>query len=481
MSDLWLHIKKLNNVEGIVYTNHPTIMNSLYNFFNVFAEGYRFMPKYKAGVWDGKIPFLKRNGTFPLGLARHVYRFCQQDGLEIIVDPQITNKNEIDEDHFNTIIDKWMTEEINPRDYQLEGSIKACIYQRGILEHATSAGKSLTMSIICMYNIITDNCKKILVLVPSLGLVEQLSNDFIEYGVPPDWIGKFSGLEKNTEEKIIISTWQSMHKQGELIKEFEGIIGDECHSQKANVVRSIAERAVNCKLRIGCTGSMPDEKSNKWLIEGTFGPVLHQVTAKFLIDHEYAADIRVRVPFIIYPDEIKEKLKGIPYDMEKKWLEECPARNKLIKKLTEKHVEKGHNILILADHLDHIDTIEALINEIPGAKVYKVTGEVDAREREKLRKFTNENEKVVLVASYGVFSTGISIKRLHAITFASAGKSKIKTMQSIGRGMRLHKDKDHVVLYDIGDDLKYSKKHLLHRVTIYEKSQFNFDMFEVKF
>jgi superfamily II DNA or RNA helicase len=472
----WVHIKKLDNTYGMVSTNHPTIMTSLYNFMTTYAFNYKFMPKYKAGLWDGKIHFMEKNGKFALGLVRHIYRFILQDGLEIIIDDEITFKNEITLEDLFEKSNEWLADGWIPKEHQYEGALKSLNYRNGIIEHATSSGKSLTIALICMYSLMTKMCKKILIIVPTVGLVEQMKNDFLEYGVPEEYIGKFYGLEKETEQPIIISTWQSMCKQTEIIEEFDAIIGDEAHTQKANVCRTVAERAVNAKIRIGCTGTMPEEKCNRWLVEGLFGPVLHQVTAKYLIDNDYASDIHIKIPFIEYPESIVKKLKGLEYDDEKKWLEGCDQRNEIIKKITQKHVVKDHNILILVDHIDHAKKIVEKIKQIESADLHVVTGEVNPEKREAIRNYTNNNKKVVLVATYGVFSTGISIKRLHSIIFASAGKSKIKTMQSVGRGMRMHHEKTHLILYDIGDALPFSEKHLKARIQMYDKAEFKVDM-----
>lgn len=472
----WFYIKKIDNVWGTVSTNHPTIMSTLYNFMSVYAENYRFMPSYKAGIWDGKIHFMDKSGKFLLGLSRHIFRFVQQDGIEIIIDEDITFKNELTEEEILDVCNSWISDGFVPREHQFDGAIKALTYKKGILEHATSAGKSLTMSIICMHLIIKKISEKILIIVPSIGLVEQLFNDFVEYGVPEEYIGKFHGTQKDFEQKIIISTWQSMHKQTEFIKDFTTIIGDEAHTQKANVIRTIAESANSAEYRIGCTGTMPDEKSNKWLIEGIFGPVIHQVTAKYLIDNQFASDIQIKIPFIEYPEDTVKNLKGLPFDEEKKWLETCDKRNTIIQRITEKHIEKDHNMLILVDHLDHARVLYEKIKCSKGADVHVITGEVSAEKREKIRQYTNTHKKVVIIATYGVFSTGISIKRLHGIIFASAGKSKIKTLQSVGRGMRLHHEKTVLMLYDIGDALYYSEKHLKIRIAMYDKAEFKIDM-----
>jgi superfamily II DNA or RNA helicase len=479
MSDYWFKITKLNNVYAHASTNHPSLMRDLYLFLYVYVEGYRFMPKYKAGIWDGRVPFMEKNGNFQIGLIRYIYEFVKQDGLKIHIDPSLLERIDGVQDDLADVTNEWMSDEFVPRDYQFEGAVKALFYKRGILEHATSAGKSLTMSIMIMYALKKKLASKVLILVPGIGLVKQLTSDFQEYGVPPDLIGQYYGLQKDTDNPIIISTWQSMCVQPELTQTFDMIIVDETHGLKGNVVRSVAENAINANIRIGVTGTMPENKDSQYAIEGALGPVLHKITAKQLIEQKHASDIIIKVPFINYPKSIAKELKGITYDMEKKWLEEYDQRNSVIKVIANKHLEKGQNLLVLVDHISHGEALVQKMNELEGVETFFVTGDTHPDERERIRKYTNDHEKVVIVATYGVFSTGISIKRLHSVIFASAGKSKIRVLQSIGRGLRLHKDKKKLILYDIGDSLTYSEKHLRSRIAIYDKAEFSVDAFEI--
>ncbi len=435
------------------------------------------MPKYKMGVWDGKVHFMDRSGKFPIGLLKHVYKFIQQDNINIQIDPKLMER--YDANDLAEITNQWMSDTYVPYHHQFEGALRALKFQNCILEHATSSGKSLTMSMMIMYNLIKKRCKKVLVLVPGIGLVKQLTSDFSDYGVPPDWVGQFYGLQKDTEEPIIISTWQSMAKQQDLVKEFDMIICDETHNLNSGTIRSVAENAVNAFIRIGCTGTMPDDKAARMQIEGVLGPVVHQVTARELIDAKQASDISIKIPFITYPEEISKKLKGVTYDVEKSWLEQCNQRNEIIKRIVTKHHDVDQNALILVEHIAHADELMKKFEKIEGIHSFLITGDTHPNERERLRKFTNENKKVVIVATYGVLSVGVSIKRLHTVIFASAGKSKIRTLQSIGRGLRLHSEKRKLILYDIGDNLHYSEKHLQTRIDIYDKAQFELDVFEI--
>lgn len=474
----FLKIIKLNNVYGKVITNNPFIVKDLYNYFSMFVKDHWFQPKVKAGTWDGKIHLVWKNGTFPLGLYSEVLQFVKRNDLTIKVDKKLKNKTEIK--NFNDITLSWLNSEWIPRTYQVEGALKAIRNRRCILEHATGSGKSLTLALTMMYFFITEECKKTLILVPSLGLIEQMKSDLISYGVPEEWIGKFNKDVKNRSHPIIISTWQSMCKQKKLTSQFDLLITDECHSLRGDVVRSVSENAINADIRIGCTGTMPDFKTDKYQVISTLGPILHIVKAKKLIEKGYISDIKIKLYHLNYPDELKKELKGADYTLEKEFIENYSPRNNVIKFITHKHVEKDHNILILATKLDHLDRIKEKLETDKMIKhIFLINGETPADEREKIRKFTNENKGVVIVASSGVFSTGISIKRLHSVIFASAGKSKRVTIQSIGRGLRLHREKKKLMLYDISDSFKYSEKHLEERVAMYTDAEFDLDMKEI--
>jgi len=479
MDKKYLKIKKLNNVNARIITNHPFIMNDVINHFSVYIENYWFQPKVKAGLWDGKIRFVNKDGTFPIGLLKQVYNFVKSDELDIQLDKDLVKYSSLD--NFDNILESWLSSEWIPRTHQIDGAKKIIKYRRGILEHATSSGKSLTIAIIAMHFLLTKEINKVLILVPTLGLIEQMRSDLISYGIKEDMIGRFNGECKDKNQSIIISTWQSMCKQKELSKEFDMLICDETHSLKGDVVRSVSENCINAEIRIGCTGTMPDHKSDEYRVISTLGPVLHRVTTKELIEKGDASDIAIKILYLNYPEEVQKQLKNAPYELEKKYLESSKPRANIIKCVCKKHLEKEHNILILVNKLDHADFIYNNLKELNCCDhIFLVTGDVDPEERERIRKFTNINKKVIIVATSGVFSTGISIKRLHAIIFAAAGKSKIRTLQSVGRGLRLHKEKNKLFLYDIGDSLKYSDAHLDKRIKFYDKAEFSIDVKDIQ-
>lgn len=462
-----------------VVTNHPSISKDLFHYLSCFADNYKFMPKYKLGVWDGKLYFMERNGKIGIGLISHVYKFCKSLSIPVVFDDGLIEKyDEVDND-FLEVTDSWINEDISPRSYQLIGAVKAIKHQRGILEHATSSGKSLTLSLILQYNLIKKRITKALILVPTLGLIEQMYTDLISYGVPEDLLGKYSGLEKNPDAVIVISTWQSMAKKPELCEKFDAIICDETHNLKGAVIRSVSENCKNAFIRIGCTGSMPESKPDKLSVESSLGIVIHKVTARELIDSGHISDIKIKIPYITYPEKITNILNSLPWDDEKEYLEKNQTRNNIIQKIVEKHTNVGHNTLILVEHIDHAKELNKYLSQIEGSQTFVITGKVEVEKRNSLRKYMNENSKIITIATYGVFSTGVSINRLHSVIFASPSKSKTRVLQSVGRGLRMHKDKKRLLLYDIADNCKHAKKLLQERVDIYSKAEFEIEMFEI--
>ena len=468
-------------------------MDDLYKYFNIPAKEFWFNPKYKAGIWDGRIPFMHKNGLFGIGLLDQVIKFVRRDDLDISVDKQLVEK--IESDDFTEVTEQWLNEEWIPRPHQIKGAKLALRNKRCILEHATSSGKSLTIAMVAMYRLLKGHSQKVLILVPNLGLIEQMINDFTGYGIPPEDMGRFSGKVKDTEQKIIVSTWQSLVNNKKLASTFDTIICDETHGLKAKVVREVAESVCNADVRIGCTGTMPDDKSEKMLITSMLGPVIHQISAKYLIDNKLASDISIKIVYIKYPKSYEKKIKNIVLknskisptsstfncEKEKNFIEDNTYRTGVINEICKKHTDKEHNVLILINKKDHGKYLYDHISKGGTVNnVFYIDGDMNIKERERIRQYANKNKGVIMIATSGVFSIGISINRLHAIIFAEAGKSKIRTLQSVGRGLRLHTEKKKFILYDIGDSFKYSEKHLEGRLKMYAKAEFPVDIIELE-
>lgn len=492
-------IVKLDEVWGRVVATDSSVMEGLYKEFSIYKFQHWFDPKVKLGVWDGKIHFVKHNGEFPLGLFKDVLNFCKcQRDYELQVDPlfgpEIEDKDEFMKD-FLEVLDTTENLPFIPRKYQVKGSMKAIYHKRAIIEHGTGSGKSFTIYLTINYLRRKNPDHKTLILVPKIDLITQFHDDLINYGCPPELLGKYYGEEKDFDAPITIGTWQSLKNNKAFLKKFTILIVDECHGQKADVVRSVAEGATNTQYRLGFTGTMPedDKKAELAQIVGTLGPVIDRITTEELQKLKMVSQLKINIPYIKYDDaEIKEMNKAIKilmkqkkpreaYQIEKKFTQNHVKRNEFIGKITKKMLALDRNVLILANKLDHVDTIEAALKEM-GITPFIVTGQIkDTDERNDIRKKMELSGGNVIVATSGVYSTGISINRLHCVIFADPGKSKITTLQSVGRGLRLHETKDKLYLFDVSDDLMFGNKHLEKRMEFYARNNFDVEIKEISF
>ena len=329
--------------------------------------------------------------------------------------------------------------------------------------------------------------QKILITVPTISLVSQLFSDFKDYSVNSNWdvdgnvhtiIG---GSKKNTDKSIIISTWQSLHtiKDSEYFEQFGAIIGDECHSAAAAALSSIMEKSINAFYRIGVSGTLSGALIAEMALIGHFGPITRVSSTSDLMDKDILAKLKIFLLTLTYPEDICESLKYLDYAGEMDWLVRCEQRNNYIVKLAN---ELKGNTLILVQYIEkHGKVLEQMLKEqCKDKQVYFVYGGTEAEDRELVRKISETRSDVIILASYQVFSTGVNIKNLPNIILGSSTKSTIRLLQSIGRGLRKHADKDYCRIFDITDDLRgkrkklnYTLKHCLERLKIYQTEGFD--------
>lgn len=474
-----VRIVKVNNTWGHVVTDDYGALEALYKRFSIPVDNYWFMPKYKAGVWDGKIHFISDSGRFYNGILDKVLAFFG-DEYDIELDEgyakDFTDIKELKRD-FVEFTDRTLTV-LDPYAYQWRGAIKALYHKRGICEHGTGSGKSYTITMVVNYLRYKNINHKILIMVPKLDLVEQFYEDMIKYGIPETCLGKYTGLQKDYNNPIIISTWQSVYKNAKFLKEFTVFIADECHGLKADVVRSVAERVVNCEWRLGFTGTMPEQKTDNLLVQGVLGPVIDQALYEELEREKTISPLQITLIKLMYPQEQLDIMGGIDYQLEKEFLENDKFRNGIICKIADKYIKTGKNGLILVKKIEHGNTLVKML-EAMGHKPNFVCGDMKIEDRNDIRHEMENAGGQITIATTGVYSTGVSINRLHFLIFASAGKSKIQTLQSVGRGLRKHATKDKLLLFDIGENCHHSKKHITARVRYYTLNKFNFNMKEV--
>lgn len=373
------------------------------------------------------------------------------------------------------------------REYQEIAIQRALKQGNGVIEVGTGGGKTLIMA--SLINTIQQSIgskHKTLVIVPGIQLVEQTYKDFITYGIKRHTISKWSGTYDHSDTQIIIasiSILQSNQTPADLYKNVDLLLFDECHKLKKENLSNKIVSNIRTRHKFSFTGTMPEDKIDEWNIIGQFGPVLIKKTSNELQKEDYIANAIVQVIKIKYKTPYIYKHKATFLDPTVKYNEECDYiysqqfRNETIAKLSH-NVNK--NILILVDRIEHGEILTDIITKFnKNKKVYFIRGTMEVDARENIRKIMEEKNNVICIAIASIFSTGINITNLHYILFAFAGKAKIKIIQSIGRGLRLHKSKDNLIIFDISDQLLYSSKHLVKRLSLYKKEKIKYAIKEI--
>jgi superfamily II DNA or RNA helicase len=380
--------------------------------------------------------------------------------------------------------------DIEIRNYQIEAVKHAINNGRSLLLSPTASGKSLIIYTLIRYHQRVD--RKQLIIVPTTSLVEQLYGDFQDYSTKDDWRVSenchriYGGKEKTNDYPITISTWQSIYKYPKSwFDKFDVIYGDEAHLFKAKSLTTILDKCVNSKYRIGTTGTLDGSKTHKLVLEGIFGTVKHVTTTKKLMDTSRIAELKIVAMVLDYPESVRKSMKDMTYQEEMDWLVSNNKRNIIIRNLSI--TQKG-NTLVLFQYVEkHGRIIFDMINNKIGdtRKVFFVFGGTDTDTREQIRAITENETDAIIVASYGTFSTGINIRNLHNIVFASPSKSRVRNLQSIGRGLRKGTDKLSCNLFDIGDDLQWKSKknytliHMIERIKLYNEEGFNYKLVRI--
>jgi superfamily II DNA or RNA helicase len=470
------------------------ISKELSEFFTFFVPGYQFVPAYRNRVWDGKIRLYNlQTSQVYLGLLPYIEEFCNEREYKFDYgDPRPDIEDEYSAYHAKKFIDSLNIhsrgESIEVREHQLNAYIHAMQKRRALLVSPTASGKSLIIYLIFRQLHQYQNLKG-LIIVPTTSLVEQLYSDFGDYndGEMTDVHRIYQGKEKETDKSLTISTWQSLYKMPkEYFHQFDYVIGDEAHLFKAQSLTTILTSCINAKYRIGLTGTLDGTKTHKLVLEGLFGTVKKVISTKELIDKQQLSNFEIKCLVLKHTDEECLKAKDYTYPEEIQYLISHEIRNKFIKNLA---VSLGKNTLVLYQMVDkHGKILYDMIREtekIGNRKVFFVHGGTDTTDREDIRKIMEIEQDAIVVASFGTFSTGINIRNLHNIIFAMPTKSSIRTLQSIGRGLRQNDGKEIATLYDISDDLRYKKhmnytlKHFVERTKIYNEEKFPFKIYKI--
>ena len=462
------------------------IRRELSEHFTFEVPGFKFMPQFRNRVWDGKIRlFSYATGQIYAGLYPYIKKWCDDNKVQIVDGTKIQD-TKVDLNKVDDFI-KALNIPLEVRDYQKEAFIHATEKNRCLLLSPTASGKSLIVYLLVRFNLLRIK-NKILIIVPTTSLVEQLYKDFKDYGWNSDKNVHriYQGHDKETNKRVIISTWQSIYNQPKkFFKDFDMIIGDEAHLFKAVSLSKIMTKLEQCKYRVGLTGTLDGTKTHKLVLEGLFGVVNKVVSTSELQERKQLADLKIICLILQHDSVARNFLKDKSYQEEMDYLVSNTKRNKYIRNLC---LSLQGNTLCLFQYVEkHGEILKQLIEEkAQDKKVFFVHGGVEADEREKIREITEKSDNAIIIASYGTFSTGINIRNLHNIIFASPSKSRIRNLQSIGRGLRLKDNNSAATLYDIADDLTYNEKenytlaHFRERINIYSEEEFNYEIHNVE-
>ncbi len=495
-----IKIKKKNEA-FLEITTEPSIEQELSEHFCFYVPGYKFMPAYKNRMWDGKIRLYDlRKKTLYTGLFKYLKEFADARCYDIELEnnsvygmPGALNKIDIP----SFLEELTLTaggEKITPRDYQLEALEHALINNQSLLLSPTASGKSLIIYM-AMRFFLEATDKNVLLIVPTTSLVEQMYSDFGDYSQFDEWEVSenchriYAGKEKyNISQRVIITTWQSIYKMNHAwFQPFGMVIGDEAHQFKAKSLTAILEKCSEAKIRIGTTGTLDGTQTHQLVLEGLFGPVHKVTTTKKLMDSNDLAQLDINILLLKYSDEHCRVKRD--YQEEMDFIVKYEPRNNFISNLA---MDNNGNTLILFQYVDkHGKPLHDMLKkkfekmDIIERRLFYVSGETDVDTREEIRAITERESDAIIVASMGTFSTGINIKRLHNIIFASPSKSQIRVLQSIGRGLRKSADGMDTKVYDIADDLhwksrkNYTLQHAAERIKIYAKEHFDYKLFDI--
>ena len=465
----------------------PHVFMELQEHFTFEVEGYKFMPQYRNKYWDGKIRlFSTATGEIYVGLLDKIIAFCERHDYtyEFQHNNYYGTPFEINEGISYQGVKDYMKAicSHSPRDYQIEGVYDALRHNRKLLISPTASGKSLMIYALVRYYVAKE--EKILLVVPTTSLVEQIYKDFVDYGWDADSYCHriYAGKEKTNEYPVTITTWQSVYKlERSFFEDYSVVIGDEAHLFKSKSLISIMTKLHNAKYRFGFTGTLDGTQTHKWVLEGLFGPSYKVTKTDELMKQGYLSKLDIQCLILKHSPQ-----KFETYHDEIEYLISHEQRNKFLCNLA---LDLKGNTLILFSRVEaHGAVLYGNINKNKrnDRKLFFVHGGVDAEERELVREITEEENNAIIVASYGTFSTGINIRNLHNIIFASPSKSRIRNLQSIGRVLRKGANKVKATLYDIADDCtknsrkNYTLNHFIERIKIYNEENFNYDIITIQ-
>ena len=478
-----MKISKVNEVYLQLEVDED-ISREISDYFTFEVPGAKFMPQFRNRMWDGKIRmFSPHNGRIYVGLLPYIKEYCTKKSIPYTIEEGVENVRNVIRENVREFAESLRPtsrgKTIQFRDYQIDAIWHAIKSNRCLLLSPTASGKSLIIYTLIRYYHMMN--LKTLILVPTTSLVEQMYSDFIDYG----WEDKnlhrvYAGMDKGSKKPVVISTWQSIYKlHSPYFAQYGCIIGDEAHMFKAKSLTDIMTRSRDVKYRFGLTGTLDGTETHRLVLEGLFGQVKKIISTKELIDRGTLAQLEIDCIVLKHTEEEAQRVRYYTYAEEINYIVSHEKRNKFIERLCKNITG---NTLLLFQLVEKHGVL--LYNELKklDRKVFFVYGGTTTDTREKIRAITELEKDAIIVASYGTFSTGINIRNIHNIVFASPSKSRVRVLQSIGRGLRQTDEKDTIKLFDVSDNLSYKSRpnytyrHFTQRLNIYKEEQFKYEI-----
>jgi len=471
-------ITKKNELE-IILECEQHILYELQSAFSFDVEGASFSPAYRKKYWDGKIRLLNmQKQTLPAGLTYRLCKWCDKHGYtwDFRDNDYYGLPYEQDEIVFEEGVELFMEKisSVKPRKYQIDTVFRALKEYRKTIVSPTGSGKSLMIYAIARY--LKSIQKRCLIVVPSKSLVEQMTKDFVDYGWDVNNIHKiYQGHSLDTSAPVTVTTWQSVYGLDKSwFRQFDGVIGDECHQYKSKSLQGIMKKCPDAKWRYGFTGTLDGKQVHKLMLEGLFGPVYQTTSSTDLMNKGFLAKLKVEIITLKH-----EPQKFDTYNDEIEFIGLMEDRNRFVSNLAR---SLEGNVLVLFTRVEGqgIPLFE-LTQSKTDRPTHIIYGDVKVDAREEVRALCETSNDNIIFGSYGTMSTGINIKNLHHVVFASPSKSRIRVLQSIGRGLRKAKGKESVLLYDIADDFRkngsrenFTLRHLAERIKFYCEENFTY-------
>ena len=466
-------------LEGLAVDIRRKIANAL-KFEVPYA---RYMPQYKLGRWDGKVAFFGIGGSGYVNHLDTIVDILNKNGVEIV---DIQDNRQPVKLNFQPITESYWADQnvywpkghpaegqlIMLRDYQVEAINNFLNTPQSLQEIATGAGKTLITAVLSQR---VEHIGRSIVIVPNKDLVTQTEADYINLGLD---VGVYFGDRKELGKTHTICTWQSLNildkktKDGEAVltlAEFldgvETIIIDEVHQAKAEVLKKLlTQNLKNAPIRWGLTGTIPKEQFEFQSILASIGPVINQISAKELQDKDVLSKCHVNIV------QLLDTTVYNSYQEELKYLVTNKDRIKYLAKMCHGIKDSGNTLILV----DRISAGEQLQEAIPDSVFIK--GDVKLKDRKEQYDEIKEATNKVLIATYGVAAVGINIPRIFNLVLIEPGKSFVRVIQSIGRGIRKAEDKDFVQIWDLTSSCKYAKRHLTQRKKFYREAEYPFTM-----